>query len=95
MPVVFFLVGAMSDGLWMTGTNTLMETVEAQERPLAVGVASICQAPGAIYGLVGGMLAQQFNYAVVFAVAFGFALLGLRAVWGLKPVRHVRREIVI
>jgi predicted MFS family arabinose efflux permease len=86
LPVLFFLVGAMSDGLWMTTSNTLLESVEAKERPLAVGVASMCQAPGAIYGLAGGLLAQHASYTVVFWTALAFGTAGLLAVLGLKPV---------
>lgn len=95
MPPLFFVVGAMTDGLWMTSSNTLLETVEAKERPLAVGVASMVQAPGALYGLIGGLLAQHFSYAVVFSAALGVALVGVIVVWGLKPVGDIGREVVV
>jgi predicted MFS family arabinose efflux permease len=95
MPPLFFLIGAMSDGLWMTSSNALLETVEARERPLAVGVSSLCQAPGALFGLIGGLLAKYYSYEVVFYTALLLGSAGLLVVLRLKPVGHVGREIVV
>ena len=95
MAPLFFLVGAVSDGLWMTTSNALLDAVDPAERPLAVGVSSLCQAPGALYGLLGGILAQQLSYAFVFWITLAVGLVGLRVVWGLQAVDNVRREVVV
>jgi MFS family permease len=95
MPGVFFLLGAVTDGLWMTNSNTLLETVEASERPLAVGVMSLWQSPGSLYGLFGGILAEAYSYRFVFQCALALAAIGLLVVLRLKPVGDVGREIVV
>jgi predicted MFS family arabinose efflux permease len=75
--VVFLLIGAVQDGVWMVGSNALLSSVSSEERPLAVGVSSMMQAPGAIFGIIGGALAASTSYPVVFVAA---ALLGAAAV---------------
>jgi MFS family permease len=55
-PVVFFLMGGAGSGVWILANNALLEAVRDSDRPLAVGVASLCQTPTALYGLLGGLL---------------------------------------
>jgi len=84
LPAAFFLMGAGQDGLWMVGSSTLLESVEPRDRPFAVGVFSLCQTPGALYGVAGGLLAQATSYPVVFACAAALALLGLALTLGIR-----------
>jgi MFS family permease len=74
---VFFFMGAVQDGLWMVTSNALLESVDARERPLAIGVASVFQTPSSLYGVIGGLLAQFTSYPIVFGVALAFAGSGL------------------
>jgi hypothetical protein len=69
--LVFALIGAVQDGVWMVGSNALLDSVTDVERPLAVGVSSMFQAPGALFGLFAGVLASATSYLVVFGVASG------------------------
>jgi MFS family permease len=66
---VFALIGAVQDGAWMVGSNALLESVTDEERPLAVGVSSMFQAPGSLFGLAAGALAAVSSYPVVFGAA--------------------------
>jgi MFS family permease len=75
----FFLMGAVEDACWMTATSAMLETIDERERPLAVGVATVFQAPAAIYSPIGGMLLIHAPYAVVFALALAFTAGGLIA----------------
>ena len=73
MLAVFALIGAVQDGVWMVGSTALLAAVSAEERPLAVGIASVCQAPGSLFGLLGGALAAATSYPVVFGFALALA----------------------
>ena len=75
----FFLLGAVQDGLWMTGSNVMLESVDDRDRPLVIGVSSLFQAPGSLYGILGGLIAQAFSYPVVFAGALAVTLAGFGA----------------
>jgi MFS family permease len=77
IPPIFFLLGAVQDGGWMTATNALIGSTSEKDRPLAIGVASLMQTPGAIYGPLGGWLVQSFSYVAVFSVALTLGTLGL------------------
>lgn len=74
---VFFLLGAVQDGLWMVGSTLLLESVSDQDRPLAVGVTSLFQTPSALYAVIGGLLAQMTSYQTVFVGALMFAVSGV------------------
>ncbi len=74
---VFALIGAVQDGIWMAGSNALLECVSEEERPLAVGASSLFQAPGALFGPAGGLLAELASYPAVFCMALGFGLAAL------------------
>lgn len=87
MIIVFALMGAVMDGVWMVMSTALLEAVPAKDRPLAVGVASVCQTPSAVYGPLGGVLAGKTSYRFVFAVAAAFGLLGLISALRLRTAR--------
>ena len=69
--------------------------MEAKERPLAIGIMSLCQAPGSLFGLLGGLLAQHYSYPVVFGVALGLGVLGLLVILRPEPVRNIGGEVVV
>lgn len=76
-PAVFFLLGAVQDGAWMVASNAMLDALDARDRSLGVGVSSVFQTPGALYGILGGALAGALGYPVLFAVALAFAAIGL------------------
>lgn len=84
MVVVFALMGAAIDGVWMIMSTAILETVPAEERPLAIGVASVCQTPSALYGPLGGLLAGLASYRVVFGLATAASLLGAISAFRVK-----------
>lgn len=75
--IVFVLMGAVMDGVWMVMSTAILATVDSADRPLAVGVASVCQTPSALYGPLGGLLAGLTSYRVVFGTAAAMALAGV------------------
>ena len=81
---VFALIGAVQDGVWMVGSNTLLASVSSEERPLAVGVSSLLQAPGALFGVIGGALAAATSYPVVFAAAALFGGAAVIMTWRME-----------
>lgn len=76
----FFLIGAAEDGLWMACSTALLESVSAEERPMAVGIATMLQAPSAIYGPIGGAVAQLAGYPVTICLALATTLCGLAVI---------------
>lgn len=84
-PVVFFVLGAIQDGLWMVTTNALLETVGERDRPLAIGVLSLGQTPVALYGPLGGLIAEATSYATGFGVALCFGIAGTLLVLRIRP----------
>jgi len=84
---VFFLMGGAQQGIWMVASSVLLESVDARERPLALGVTSLFQAPTALYGFLGGLLAQKTSYPVVFSAALTITAAGF-----FMALRFPRRE---
>jgi hypothetical protein len=93
-PAVFLMRGAVQDGLWMVGSNAMLDAVGETERPLAVGVASMLLAPTALYGVLGGLLAERTTYSVVFACALSLAVMGLLCTLTLLKARSQNRSEV-
>lgn len=91
MLAVFAMMGAIMDGVWMVMSTALLETADERERPLVVGVASVCQTPAALYGPIGGMLAGAIGYRPVFAIASLCALAGLLLSFMIPPLNLARR----
>jgi MFS family permease len=92
MLAVFGLMGAVMDGVWMVMSTAIMESTPEEERPLAVGVASVCQTPSALYGPVGGAIAGLLGYRVVFAASAAFALAGLAVSFRISRVAGTERQ---
>ena len=86
LPISFFFLGALQDGLWMTGSTVMLESTPDRDRPLVIGVAAVLQAPSAIYGVAGGLIAQSFSYPAVFAGALAVTAGGLLAAMRLSRV---------
>ena len=89
-PAVFFLIGAVQDGLWMVTTNALLETVEERDRPMAIGVMSLGQTPVAIYGPLGGIVAEATSYRAGFVVALAFGVVGVLLILRIPSTRSPR-----
>jgi hypothetical protein len=68
-PAVFFLLGGTGSGVWILANNLLLESVADRDRPLAVGVASLWQAPTALYAIAGGFLLRAgLSYPALFTL---------------------------
>lgn len=90
LPVAFFLMGASMEGVWMLTANALLETVTEKERPLAIGVMSVLSSPSAIYGPLGGFIAQKTTYPVVFLIALGITTMGFISALLMPRNPHAR-----
>jgi len=55
-PLVFFTLGGAGMGVWVLANSALLEAVSDADRPFALGVAALCQAPTALYAVAGGCL---------------------------------------
>lgn len=86
-PALFFLMGGVQQGVWMVASGVLLESVDARERPLALGVTGMFQAPTALYGVLGGLLAQATSYPVVFGVTLAVTASGF-----VMALRFPRRD---
>lgn len=74
--LVFILNGVASTAFWTIGIAMSMEFGEESQRPTYVGMANTLVAPAAIIApLIGGMLADTFQYTVTFVTSAAFALL--------------------
>lgn len=93
MVLVFVLIGAIQEGTWMVVYTALLEAASEEDRPLAVGVASLCQTPSACYAPVGGLLAASLGYRPVFALASGLVVVALLLAVKLPalPTGHTRQ----
>jgi MFS family permease len=76
MPVAFFLIGGVQDGIWIAAYNFLFATVDERDRPMALGIAPLALAFGSIYGPIGGQLAEVSSYPVIFTLALAVTGMG-------------------
>lgn len=77
-PAVFFLMGGVGSGVWILANNAILEAVADRDRPLAIGVAALCQAPTALYAVAGGLLLRAgLSYPALFAVTVLITAAGL------------------
>ncbi len=79
--VVYFLLGAIEDGFWACYSNAIFDSIGERERPLAMGLATVCQTPTALYGLIGGVLVQAIGFRPVFGIALCVTMLGFALAW--------------
>jgi MFS family permease len=66
MPLLFVVLGVVQDGLWIAFSQAVMAASNDAERPMAVGIASLCQVPGACFAPLGGVLTGVMGYRGVF-----------------------------
>jgi MFS family permease len=91
-PVAFFALGGTGPGVWLLASNALLEAVPDRDRPLAVGITSLCQAPTALYPVLGGILLKVgLPYAGLFALTLALTAVGFLATLRL-PVTPPRRD---
>jgi hypothetical protein len=88
-PLVFFLMGGAGAGVWILANNALLEVVRDGDRPLAVGVASLCQAPTALFGLLGGLLLRGgFSHLALFWLTLALTGAGVIASMRMPALRE-------
>jgi MFS family permease len=79
-PLVFVALGGAGVGVWVLANSALLEAVADHERPFAVGVASLCQTPTALYAVAGGALLHAgLPYPALFALTLMLTACGLLA----------------
>lgn len=73
---VFILNGVAGTAFWTIGITMSLEFGEEVQRPTYVGMANTLVAPAAIIApLIGGLLADTFNYATTFITSAVMALI--------------------
>lgn len=72
--VVFFVLGALSNGLTIAVIGLLMEISPDDQRPAYSGYFNALTAPAFILPFVGGIAAAVVGTWIVFAVSFGAAI---------------------
>ncbi|HUJ75580.1 MAG TPA: MFS transporter [bacterium] len=88
---VFFLRGAVTGGIWVSGISIVYEFTDAENRPTYIGLANTL--PGvaaALAPLLGGWLAGAVNYTAMFILSIGMgtaSLILLRV--AVREPRHV------
>jgi len=88
---VFFLRGAVTGGIWVSGISIVYEFTDAENRPTYIGLANTL--PGvaaALAPLLGGWLAGAINYTAMFILSIGMgtaSLILLRV--AVREPRHV------
>jgi MFS family permease len=92
-PLVFFVLGGTGAGVWVVANSALLESVADHERPFAVGVASLCQTPTALYAVAGGFLLRAgLSYPALFALTLLLTAGGLLAAMRLPASAGGRGE---
>lgn len=92
-PAVFFLLGGTGPGVWILANNTLLEAVADRDRPLAIGIAALCQAPTALYALTGGLLLRAgLSYPALFVLTALITATGLLVSCRLAAAFPPRKE---
>ena len=73
--VIFFLLGALTNGLTIAVVGYLMELSPTDHRPAYTGYFNAMTAPAYLLPLLGGILVQATGAAPVFATAVAAAAL--------------------
>jgi MFS family permease len=93
-PLVFVVLGGTGVGVWILANSALLEAVADHERPFAVGVASLCQTPTALYAVAGGSLLHAgLPYPALFALTLLLTAGGLLAAMRLPAQTGLRRAV--
>jgi MFS family permease len=92
--VVFALVGFANAGGVLSDLNIAMEFGPEAERPTYIGLARTVTGPAVFVApVLGGWIAQTWNYPALFAVSLLFALAGLALLhWRVREPRRARTE---
>ena len=91
--LVFALMGFSSAGGVLSDLNIAMEFGPEAERPTYIGLARTATGPALLIApLLGGWIAQTWNYPTLFATSLAFAIGGLVLLaWRVKEPRHMAR----
>ena len=89
--LVFAFMGFGSAGGVVTDLNIAMEFGPEAERPTYIGLTRTITGPALLIApLLGGWIAQEWSYPILFCVSLGLAALGLaQLAWGVKDPRHI------
>lgn len=87
---VFALASAASAAIILASLTLPMVIGPEAERPLYIGLTNTLRAPISIAAsLLGGWLAQTFDYPVMFASAAGLGLMGVALLWWAVRIRVI------
>jgi MFS family permease len=95
--LVFALIGFGNAGSVIADLNIAMEFGPEAERPTYIGLTRTTTGPALLIApLLGGWIAQQWSYPVLFCVSLGLATVGLVLLaWGVKDPRHLPRRAAL
>jgi MFS family permease len=92
--LVFTLMGFGSAGGLIADQNIAMEFGPEVERPTYMGLMRTSTGPALLIApLLGGWIAQEWSYPVLFGVSLSLAAIGLALLeWGVKDPRHLPKQ---
>ncbi|NQU62576.1 MAG: MFS transporter [Rhodospirillales bacterium] len=90
--VVFFLLGAVGNGITIAMLGYLMEISPNDRRPAYSGYFNALVAPAALLPLAGAVIVEAMSFTGVFAVSLGAAFLQFLIIRRLRdmPAEHVK-----
>lgn len=93
--LAFIGIGASFQGFQNSSINMTLEFGKMQDLPMRIALAnSLAEMSGAIGPIVGGLLAVQFSYQLVFWVSIGFLVLGGMMIWRNVPEPRRQRNLI-
>ncbi|MFC0159128.1 MFS transporter [Mameliella alba] len=84
LAAIFFVLGAIANGLTIAVIGLLMEISPDDRRPAYSGYFNALTAPAFVLPLIGGVLVAVGGIAAVFVVSFGAALMQIAALRNMK-----------
>jgi MFS family permease len=93
--LVFFLTGVSNAGYMLSGIMIVFEFCKPSIRPTYIGVNNTFNGLVAIaMPLIGGWLAQEYGYQLMFIVAFSVVLVGLALLhWWVREPRQMSTHV--
>lgn len=90
--IAFFGLGAAQSGYMMSAQTMILEFGSRDDLPMRIALSSTAEGLMATMGpLLGGLLAEQLGYPMVFGISIGFLCLGLAML--LTTVKEPRRAV--
>ncbi len=93
--LVFALMGFGTAGSILGDQNIAMEFGPESERPTYMGLMRTSTGPALLIApLLGGWIAQEWSYPILFAVSLSLAIIGWALLtWGVKDPRHLPEQV--